>query len=51
MIKFRSLEIPDVILVEPDVHFDNRGFFLETLRDSYLDEFKIKKLVQHNKEA
>lgn len=48
MIKFKSLEIPDVILVEPELHIDNRGFFLETLRESYLDKFKIKKFVQHN---
>jgi len=28
--RFRPTEIPDVILVEPDVHRDQRGFFLET---------------------
>jgi len=28
--KFTRLEIPGVILVEPDVHGDERGFFLET---------------------
>ena len=28
--KFTPLEIPDVILVEPDVHGDARGFFTET---------------------
>ncbi len=28
--EFRRLEIPDVILVVPDVHRDDRGFFLET---------------------
>ncbi len=28
--KFRELEIPGPILVEPDVHGDERGFFLET---------------------
>jgi len=27
---FTRLEIPDVVLVEPDVHRDDRGFFLET---------------------
>ena len=27
--KFTPLEIPDVILIEPDVHRDDRGFFLE----------------------
>ena len=28
--RFTPLAIPDVILVEPDVHRDERGFFLET---------------------
>ena len=28
--RFRPTELPDVILVEPDVHRDPRGFFLET---------------------
>lgn len=28
--KFTPTEIPDVILVEPDVFGDNRGFFMET---------------------
>lgn len=27
--KFRPLDIPDVVLIEPDVHRDARGFFLE----------------------
>ena len=28
--RFASTELPDVIVVEPDVHRDGRGFFLET---------------------
>ena len=28
--EFHRLEIPDVIRIEPDVHRDERGFFLET---------------------
>jgi dTDP-4-dehydrorhamnose 3,5-epimerase len=28
--RFRPTELPGVILVEPDVHRDDRGFFLET---------------------
>jgi dTDP-4-dehydrorhamnose 3,5-epimerase len=33
---FRRLptEIPDVVLIEPDVHGDERGFFVETFRAS-----------------
>ncbi|MCH8991090.1 MAG: dTDP-4-dehydrorhamnose 3,5-epimerase family protein, partial [Acidobacteria bacterium] len=30
--KFTPTEIPEVILVEPDVHRDDRGFFLESYR-------------------
>jgi dTDP-4-dehydrorhamnose 3,5-epimerase len=29
-VRFTPTEIPDVILVEPDVHGDERGFFLES---------------------
>jgi dTDP-4-dehydrorhamnose 3,5-epimerase len=29
-VKFTSLALPEVILVEPDVHRDARGFFVET---------------------
>ena len=29
-IKFTPLEIPEVILVEPQIHSDTRGYFLET---------------------
>ena len=28
--KFTPLGIPEVLLIEPDVHRDDRGFFLET---------------------
>jgi dTDP-4-dehydrorhamnose 3,5-epimerase len=35
---FRRVEtgIPDLVLVEPDVHGDERGFFVETFRESEL---------------
>jgi dTDP-4-dehydrorhamnose 3,5-epimerase len=29
-VRFVPTELPDVIVVEPDVHRDGRGFFLET---------------------
>ncbi len=32
-IKFTRLEIPDVILIEPQVHEDARGFFYESYRE------------------
>jgi dTDP-4-dehydrorhamnose 3,5-epimerase len=28
--KFLSTELPDVLVIEPDVHRDPRGFFLES---------------------
>lgn len=31
--RFTPLEIPDLVLVEPDVHRDARGFFLETYHE------------------
>ena len=46
---FRRLQIPDVILVEPKLLSDNRGFFFESFKES--DFFKngiTKKFVQDN---
>ncbi len=37
--KFIRTEIPDVILIEPKVHGDDRGYFVETFRQDKLDEF------------
>lgn len=37
--KYTKLNIPDVILIEPQVFGDERGFFMEIWRD---DEFKSK---------
>ncbi|MGM0632208.1 MAG: dTDP-4-dehydrorhamnose 3,5-epimerase [Pseudomonadota bacterium] len=33
-----STDIPDVLLLTPDVHGDERGFFMETWRQSLFDE-------------
>ena len=30
--KFTPLAIPDIILVEPNLHGDDRGYFVETFR-------------------
>jgi len=35
--KYIQLDIPDIILIEPQVFGDHRGFFMETFRD---DEFQ-----------
>jgi len=37
--KFIRSEIPDVVIVEPKVHGDNRGYFVETFRADKLEEF------------
>ena len=37
--KFTKLEIPDVILIEPYVYNDDRGYFTETYKQNELDEF------------
>ena len=42
---FIRTNIPDVIIVEPKVHGDDRGYFVETFRQDLLEEFlgyKIK---------
>ena len=36
---FKRLEIPDVILCEPNVFGDERGYFAETFRQDKLNEF------------
>jgi dTDP-4-dehydrorhamnose 3,5-epimerase len=33
-VKFNPTELPGVVLIEPDVHRDERGFFLETYQQS-----------------
>jgi dTDP-4-dehydrorhamnose 3,5-epimerase len=46
---FQRLRIPDVILIEPKVHSDPRGFFVETYKQSEFFENGIKeKFVQDN---
>ena len=36
---FKRTAIPDVILIEPKVHGDERGYFVETFRQDKLEEF------------
>lgn len=36
---FTRTEIPDVIVIEPTVHGDSRGYFVETFRQDKLEEF------------
>ena len=37
--KFIRTEIPDVVIVEPTVHGDERGYFVETFRADKLQDF------------
>lgn len=37
--KFTRTEIPDVIIIEPEVHGDERGYFMETFRADKLEAF------------
>ena len=48
--KFTPQSIPDVILIEPAVHSDNRGYFVETFRQDLFEEaigYKVN-FVQDN---
>ncbi len=46
---FTRLQIPDVILIEPHVHGDARGFFVETYKQSEFAAAGIPDVfVQHN---
>jgi len=48
-VRFRPLDIPGVLVVEPDVHQDDRGFFLETYhRDKYRQGGLDATFVQDN---
>ena len=42
-------QIDDLVLIEPDVHGDERGFFVEAFRHSWMDELGIQiEFVQEN---
>ena len=45
---FRRLDIPEVVLVEPQVFADARGFFLETYKQSDFAAFADAVFVQEN---
>ncbi|WP_369425121.1 dTDP-4-dehydrorhamnose 3,5-epimerase [Methanothrix sp.] len=46
---FRRLEIPDVVMIEPRVFRDERGFFMESYKHSEFAAFGIKeRFVQDN---
>ncbi len=46
--KFSPTTLPGVLLIEPRVHGDHRGFFMETFRRDLCDQAGIPLLVQDN---
>jgi dTDP-4-dehydrorhamnose 3,5-epimerase len=38
-VRFIKTKIPDIIICEPTVHGDSRGYFIETFREDKLEEF------------
>ena len=48
--KFTPQEIPDIILVEPNLHGDDRGYFVETFRQDLFNDAvgSIVNFVQDN---
>lgn len=42
--KFIKTSIPDIIICEPTIHGDERGYFVETFRQDKLEEFLGKKI-------
>jgi dTDP-4-dehydrorhamnose 3,5-epimerase len=46
---FQKLQIPDVILIEPKVYSDSRGFFIETYKKSeFIENGIVEDFVQDN---
>lgn len=46
--KISKTAIPDVLLFEPTVYGDDRGYFMETFRESWMEEHGIPRFVQDN---
>ena len=47
--KITNTKIPEVLLFEPDVHKDSRGYFMETFRKSSFDGYDLQlEFVQDN---
>jgi dTDP-4-dehydrorhamnose 3,5-epimerase len=47
--KITNLEIPDILLIEPDVYLDDRGFFVETFQSNKFAQFGVtEEFVQDN---
>lgn len=52
--RFKKLRIPDIVLIEPDIHEDDRGYFLEVYKMTDFEKFGINKAfvqVNHSKSS
>jgi dTDP-4-dehydrorhamnose 3,5-epimerase len=48
ILEVRSCDIPDVALIFPNIHRDDRGFFSEVFREEWLSAFGAPRFVQDN---
>ena len=49
VMKISPTKISEVLILEPDVYTDERGYFMETFRSSYLNEHGVElHFVQDN---
>lgn len=39
--KVSEMQIPDVLLIEPEIYTDDRGYFLETFRNTWFEEMNL----------
>ena len=52
--KFISQSIPDIFLIEPVIHSDERGYFVETFKQKLLDEalgYRVKFIQDNESES
>ena len=47
-LNYKKLEIPDLILIEPEIFRDERGFFLEKYKQSDFEKAGIPSFAQDN---
>ena len=48
VMEVEAQRLKGLLLISPEIYRDDRGFFLETYRDSFIREMGIPKLIQHN---
>ena len=41
---YKRLQIPDIVLCKPEIHNDDRGYFVETFKEETLFAFLNKKI-------